>query len=142
MKATLMTGKNNKPTKIKLTLTLKGANGFQTFGGTTYIKVEEGGGTLTLKKRSASDNLVKTFTDIQVDTAFVIYEDEACTKQAADVDISPASASETEVSQVVELDEGTYWIVETARMPGHAWDTNKYKVTVKNGENTSLTVTN
>lgn len=142
MKATLMTDKNNKPTKIKLTMTLKGANGFQTFGGTTYIKVEEGGGTLTLKKRSASDNLVKTFSDIQVDTAFVIYEDEACTKQAADVDISPASASATEVSQVVELDEGTYWIVETARMPGHAWDTHKYKITVNNGENTSLTVTN
>lgn len=142
MKATLMTDKDEKPTKIKLTLTLKGANGFQTFGGTTYIKVEEGGGTLTLKKRSASDNLVKTFTDIQVDTAFVIYEDEACTKQVADVDISPSSASATEVSEVVELDEGTYWIVETARMPGHAWDTNKYKVTVNNGENTSLTVTN
>lgn len=142
MKATLMTDKNGKPTKIKLTLTLKGANGFQTFGGTTYIKVEEGGGTLTLKKRSASDNLVKTFTDIQVDTAFVIYEDEACTKQVADVDITPADASATEVSQVVELDEGTYWVVETARMPGHAWDTNKYKVTVNNGENTNLTVEN
>lgn len=142
MKATLVTDKNDKPTKVKLTLTLKGSSGFQTFGSSVYIKVEEGGGTLTLKKQSDSSSLVQTFTDIQIDTSFAIYEDEACTKQTADVDISPSSNSVTEVTQVVELDEGTYWVVETARMPGHVWDTKKYKVSVKNGENTNLTVTN
>ncbi len=129
-------------TKVKLYLKCTGASGFQSFSGTVRIPVSEGGGTLTLIKKSTSDNFIKTFTDIKIDTTFMIYDNEACTHEVADIDIDPKSDSGTSVSAVVELDEGTYWIVETHRMVGHICNTKKYKVVIGNGQNTNLTVEN
>ncbi len=129
-------------TKVKLYLKCTGASGFQSFSGTVRIPVSEGGGTLTLIKKSTSDNFIKTFTDLKIDTTFMIYDNEACTHEVADIDIDPKSDTGTSVSKVVELDEGTYWIVETHRMVGHIWNTKKYKVVIGNGENTNLTVEN
>ncbi|MCD8336107.1 MAG: hypothetical protein LUD18_02330 [Lachnospiraceae bacterium] len=144
--------------KVKIAVSTTGKSGtsqgnYQDYYGSTEKTLDTSTGNLKIIKKSTSNNFVKEFVNVTLDTNFKIYTDSSLddeylidTVKIRD-DADEDEESSTKLTETVALEEGTYWVVESKRAAGHAWDsdgtsTNVYKVTVTAGETTSLTVTN
>lgn len=146
--ATAYTNSKGEWSKLKVYVYCSGnstAQGnYQVFAGSVTTKLEDGGGTLKLKKTSLG-YFATEFDEVYLNCKFGIYKDKKCTKLVSGSNILrlvPADEDARTVTNSIDLDEGTYYVKEMNRSAGHAWNEQVYTVTIKNGETTNLTVDN
>ncbi len=112
------------------------ANNYQDIVSFEYIETPDT--YLTLQKISSNTGFTGNNDNYSLAGAvYYAYTDEACTELAKDIDGADAKFVTTSSgsSNLILMDEGTYWVKESTASEGYSLDTSVHKVTVT-GDNT------
>lgn len=142
IKATLQVNSKGEYNALYISVYAYGADeSYQNFEGAVRVPVEAGTGDFKIVKNSLGE-FVANVEGIHIQTTFKIYEDKNCTKSVGKISLS-AGENKTSVSKTfTDLDEGKYYVKETSRCAGHAWNTKIYPITITAGKTTTLNVDN